>query len=148
VRYFEDFEPGDAIECGARALSREEILAFAVEYDPQPFHLDDAAAGASIYGGIIASGWQTASVTHGLFVRSVAVGMASMGSPGVDELRWLKPVRPGDTLAVRAVVLDKAPSASRPDRGRVRMRFETRNQDGELVMTMVATGIIGRRPAP
>jgi acyl dehydratase len=145
MRYFEDFSVGETLDCGARTVTREEIVEFARVYDPQPFHLDDAAAERTIYGGLIASGWQTASITHGLFVRAVGGDMASMGSPGVDELRWLLPVRPGDTLSVRCVVLELTPSRSKPDRGSVRVAYETRNQRGELVMAMIGRGIIARR---
>ena len=147
VRYFEDFSAGEAIECGSRAVSREEIVEFARKFDAQPFHLDEEAAARSIYGGLIASGWHTAAITHGLFVEAVAGTMASMGSPGVDELRWLLPVRPGDTLSVRMVILELVPSRSKPDRGSVKVAYETRNQRGELVQSVIGRGIIARRPS-
>ena len=147
MRYFEDFSVGEVVECGTRTVSREEIVEFARKYDPQPFHVDEEAAARSIYGGLIASGWQTASITHGLWVEAVGLQIASMGSPGVDELRWLLPVRPGDTLTARIVILELTPSRSKPDRGSLKVSYETRNQRGELVMTAVGRGIIGRRPS-
>jgi len=146
--YFEDFEPGDAHEFPGRyTFTREAMIDFARQYDPQPFHMDEAAASRSIYGGLIASGWQTVGVTFRLAVEGLIGRTASMGSPGVEEVRWLRPVRPGDTVKVRAEVLDARPSQSKPDRGLVRVRYETSNQRDELVLTMVGLGLFGRRPA-
>jgi len=146
MRYFEDFQVGEVQETRSHTVSREEILAFARQFDPQPFHLDDEAARASIFGGIIASGWHTASICHRLIVENVLGKAASLGSPGVDELRWLRPVRPGDTLTARTEVLSLTPSKSKPDRGAIKFRFEVRNQSGETVMTEIANALFLRRP--
>ena len=145
--YLEDFHPGDTLDLGSCTVSRDEILEFARRYDPQPFHVDEEAARASIYGGLIASGWHTTALLMRLLVDGMVNGAHSMGSPGVDEIRWLKPVRPGDTLTARAVVLDVVPSRSKPDRGHLRTRYEVFNQRGEKVMTMVSLGIFRRRPS-
>lgn len=146
-RYLEDFRVGEAIELGSRTIARDEIVEFARRYDPQPFHVDDEAARGSVYGGLIASGWHTAAIFMRLLVDGMVRDAASMGSPGIDEIRWLVPVRPGDTLTARAVVLDVVPSRSKPDRGHIRVRYETRNQNGDTVMTMIGLGIFGRQPA-
>jgi acyl dehydratase len=146
VYYFEDIQPGAVLELGSRTVSESEIIAFAREYDPQPFHIDKTAAERSIFGGLIASGWHTCSLTMRLLVDGFLCRAASLGSPGVEQIRWLRPVRPGDTLSARIVVLETRPSQSKPDRGAVRMRTEVSNQQGELVMTMESTGLIGRRP--
>jgi acyl dehydratase len=148
MRYFEDFQPGEVIETGSYTVPREEIIAFAQQFDPQPFHIDEEAARRSIFGGIIASGWHTASITHRLVVEGLLRTSASMGSPGLDELRWLLPVRPGDALSVRIEVLSTTPSRSKPDRGAIKFRFEVRNQKGEVVMTEVATALFVRRQPP
>lgn len=145
--YFEDATPGAVLELGSRKVSEAEILAFARDFDPQPFHIDPEAAAQSIFGGIIASGWHTCALTMRLMVDGFLSRAASLGSPGVDNIRWLRPVRPGDTLTVRIVVLETRASQSKADRGAVRMRTEVTNQLGELVMTMESTGLIGRRPA-
>jgi acyl dehydratase len=145
MRYFDDFQVGEVQETGSYTVSREEILAFARQFDPQPFHLDDEAARTSIFGGIIASGWHTASICHRLIVEHLLGRSASLGSPGVDELRWLRPVRPGDTLTARVEVLSLTPSRSKPDRGAIKFRFEVRNQNGEQVMTEVANALFSRR---
>ncbi len=146
MRYFEDFQVGQVQELGSYVVTREEILAFARQYDPQPFHMDEEAGRSSIYGSIIASGWQTAAICHRLLVRAVLEDSASMGSPGLDELKWLRPVRPGDTLSLRLEVLESTPSRSKPDRGAIRCRLEARNQHGEVVMTELATVLFARRP--
>jgi acyl dehydratase len=145
MRYFEDFQPGEVIPVGSYVMPREEIIAFARQFDPQPFHVDDEAARRSIFGGIIASGWHTASVCHRLLVDGLLKVTTSMGSPGLDELRWLLPVRPGDEISVRIEVLTSTPSRSKPDRGSIKTRMEVRNQKGELVMTEVATMLVSRR---
>lgn len=147
MRYFEDFTPGDVIELGSRSVSRDEIVAFARQFDPQPFHTDEEAAKRSIYGGLLASGWHTAALSMRILYDGLLHDLASMGSPGVDELRWLKPVRPGDTLSARMTVLETAPSRSKPDRGVVRSLSEIRNQHGEVVMTLRGLSLLGRRPA-
>ncbi len=146
--YFEDFAPGQVLESGSHTVTLEEILAFARQFDPQPIHVDETAARRSPYGGIIASGWHTAALCMRMVVDSALVGeTGSLGSPGVDELRWLRPVRPGDTLRVLIEVLEVRPSRSKPDRGLVRLRYTVRNQHGEDAMTVVAMGIMQRRPA-
>jgi acyl dehydratase len=139
VRYFEDYVPGLTVDCGTFTVSEAEIIAFAKEYDPQPFHIDPAAAAAGPVGGLIASGWQTTSLTMRLLVEHFISGETALGAAGVDEIRWPRPVRPGDTLRVRGTVLDARRSRSKPDRGIVRSMAEITNQDGEIVMTMKAT---------
>jgi acyl dehydratase len=143
--FFEDFRPGDVTDTGSVTVTREEILAFARQFDPQPFHVDEEAARRSPYGGLIASGWHTASLCMRLIVALLGSDSGSLGSPGVDELRWLKPVRPGDELSVHVEVLDAIPSRSKPDRGLVKLRYVMRNQNGEDVMTMIALGLVLRR---
>ena len=143
--YWEDIEAGREVELGERTVTRDEIVAFAREFDPQPFHVDEEAAAAGPFGGLIASGWHTAALFMRLYVDGLLNRAASMGSPGVEDLRWTAPVRPGDTLRGRAVVLEATPSASRADRGTIRARLELRNQRDELVLTMVARGFLARR---
>jgi acyl dehydratase len=145
--YFEDFPPGDVRESPSRAVTHDEIIAFARQYDPQPFHLDDEAATRSIYGGLLASGWHTCALYMRLMWETFLKDTASLGSPGVDEIRWVKPVRPGDTLRVRFTVVEATPSRSKPDRGIVRSLSEVFNQHGEVVMTLRGLGLFGRRPA-
>ncbi|KAF7964205.1 dehydratase [Cupriavidus sp. UYMU48A] len=145
--YFEDFEVGSRRELGSYLVTEEELLAFARQYDPQPFHIDKDAAAKSIYGGLISSGWMTCSIMMRLLVLSTTGKSASMGSPGVDEIRWLKPVCAGDTLTVVLNVLDTRPSKSKPDRGVVHTQWEATNQRGELVCTVKGMGMYGRRPA-
>jgi acyl dehydratase len=144
---FEDFEPGQVLELGSRTVTEDEILGFAREFDPQPFHIDPEAARDSVFGGLIASGWHTGAMWMRLYVDSMLDGSSAMGSPGIEELRWLAPVRPGDTLSGRLTVLDVTPSATRPDRGTIRIRGEMVNQDGVTVMAMTSRGHFGRRPA-
>lgn len=126
-------------------VTREEIIEFAQCFDPQPFHIDEEAADAGPYGGLIASGWHTTALFMGLFVRSILLDAASMGSPGVEELRWTAPVRPGDRLTGRVTVTAVEPSSKRPDRGTVFTTSEVLNQDGAVVMTMRARGFFRRR---
>jgi acyl dehydratase len=145
-RHFEDFNPGDSFEFGSHTLTADEIVEFATRYDPQPFHVDEAAAANGPFAGLVASGWHTGAVFMRMYVDAILNHSVSMGSPGVEELRWLVPVRPGDTLRGRATVLDARPSATRADRGTVRARLEALNQRDEVVMTMVARGLFGRRP--
>jgi acyl dehydratase len=144
--YWEDLHPGNVHELGSRAVSEEEIVAFARQWDPQPFHVDPEAAKGSPFGGLIASGWHTGAMWMRLYVDSLLGGDAAMGSRGIEELRWLAPVRPGDTLQGRLTVLDAAPSERRPDRGTVRIRGEMVNQEGVTVMSMVSRGHFRRRP--
>jgi acyl dehydratase len=144
--YFEDIEPGEVYELGTRTVTESEIVAFAREWDPQPFHTDPEAAKGSVFGGLIASGWHTGSMWMRMYVDTM-LGSAARGSPGIEELRWLAPVRPGDTLSGRLTVLEATPSATRPDRGTIRIRGEMVNQDGVTVMSMTSRGHFGRRPA-
>lgn len=146
--YFEDFEVGRTIEVGQRSITEEEIIAFAQQFDPQPFHVDKEAAAKSIYGGIIASGWHTCSMMMRMMLDGVLSESSSLGSPGVDEVRWLKPVRGGDTLTLSTTVLDSKPSTSKPDRGVIVSKWEARNQHGELVATVKGMGMYLRRPKP
>jgi len=145
VRYWEDFGVGDVTELGEVEVSRDEIVEFARKYDPQPFHVDEEAAVDGPFGGLIASGWHTTALFMGMFVRSILLDSASMGSSGVDELRWTAPVRPGDRLTGRVTVTAVEPSSKRPDRGTVFTTSEVFNQDGTLVMTMRARGYFRRR---
>ena len=145
--YFEDFPVGMAVEIAGPTLTRESILEYARRYDPQPFHTDEAAAKASIYGGLIASGWQTVSLVMRMICDAYLLEAASLGSPGVNEVRWLKPVRPGDTIRLRMRVLESKPSTSKPDRGTVLHRWEVFNQKDELVLTMEGYGMFRRRAA-
>jgi acyl dehydratase len=146
AQYFEDFRPGQTVELGSRTVTEEEIVAFARQWDPQPFHIDAEAARDSVFGGLVASGWHTGAMWMRLYVDSLLDNTASHGSPGVEELRWLAPVRPGDTLTGRLEVLEAVPSERRPDRGTVRIRAEMVNQDGVTVMSMTTRGHFGRRP--
>jgi len=144
--YFEDFEVGQPIEVGSFTLSEEEIVEFATRFDPQPFHVDPGAAAHSIYGGIIASGWHTCSMMMRVMVDGFLKEAASLGSPGVDEIRWLKPVRGGDTISVTTTALEKRPSGSKPDRGVVVTQWQATNQHGEPVATVKGMGMFRRRP--
>ena len=147
MRYFEDFKPGDVIELGSRTITTEAIIAFAREFDPQPFHVDEDAARQTIFGGLIASGWHTGSLMMRLFYDGVLKDTISFGSPGIDQMRWIKPVRPNDTLSARMVIAECIPSRSKPDRGVVRSVLEMRNQHGDLVVTVNGVNLLGRRPA-
>ncbi len=142
---FEDLKEGDRRTFGPRILTREEIVAFALQWDPQPFHVDEAAAARSPFRGLIASGWQTAALTMRLVVDGLLADSTSMGSPGLDELKWLKPVRPGDALSVEVTLTEVTPSRSKPDRGSVKASYRCTNQRGEAVMTMVARILFLRR---
>jgi len=145
-RYLDDFKPGDKFTTGSASISEREIVDFALAYDPQPFHTDAAAAKASIYGGLIASGFQTLAFGFRLVWDSGVLKAASMGSPGVDELRWLKPVRPGDTLHVEMEVKEVRASQSKPDRGIMRAFYRYVNQSGEDVLSYTAMHLLRRRP--
>jgi len=146
VRFFEDFKAGDVTEFGPVTVTADEIVEFAERFDPQPFHIDADAAARSPYGGLIASGWHTVALFMGMYVRGMLLDAASLGSPGVEELRWLAPVRPGDELRGRSTITDLQPSATNPRRGTVFSTNEVLNQDGTVVMTMKARGFLGRRP--
>ncbi|SLN74545.1 MaoC family dehydratase [Oceanibacterium hippocampi] len=146
LAYWEDVVPGTVTEYGGYTVSEEEIIAFATEFDPQSFHIDRDAAKSHFYGGIIASGWHTAALLMRMMVDNRLSGMKSQGSPGVSELRWLKPVRPGDTLRVRQEILGTRPLKSRPGIGAVENEFTVLNQHDEPVLRMRSTGFFGRRP--
>ena len=146
-RYFEHYEPGAVHELGSIAVDEDEVLAFGRRFDPQTFHTDPEAARESEYGGLIASGWHTAALMMRLYSDHYLSRVATLVSPGVDELRWLRPVRPGDTLSIRVTVVEARPSASKPDRGIVRSAVEVLNQHREVVMTVTALNFILRRPA-
>lgn len=144
--YLEDFKPGDRFESRGRTVPEAEIIDFALRYDPQPIHIDAEAAKHSPYGGLIASGFHTMAVAFRLAWDTGIFSACSLGSPGIDELRWLKPVRPGDTLRTVVEIVDARPSASKPDRGVCRIRYDVFNQNDEQVMTMTAVQILARRP--
>ena len=145
--FLDDFHPGQRFTTGGCTLSEAQILAFAWAHDPQPFHIARQAAAASPYGGIIASGFQTLLVAFRLFYQEGIMNAASLGSPGMDELRWLKPVRPDDTICCHALVQEVRPSASRPDRGTAVIAYAVLNQLEETVMTWRISHIFRRRPA-
>ena len=147
VRYFDDFAVGERFVSDGKTLSEAEILDFGFRYDPQPIHMDAVAAEASQYGGLIAIGFQTLVIGFRLMWQTNLFNGCSMGSPGMDEVRWLKPVRPGDTLKTTCEVLETRPSASKPDRGVARVKYTISNQADEAVMTMIAIQILARRPA-
>ena len=145
--YFEDLELGVEREFGTYEVTREEVLEFARKYDPQPFHLSDEEAAKTHFGRIAASGWHTTAMTMAVLARySVNHRQAGLGSPGIDELRWKKPVYPGDTLTVRGEILEKTPSRSRPEMGSFRTRTTVTNQDGETVLSFISIVLIRRRP--
>lgn len=144
--HFEDFSPGDVIELGSYPpLRTEEIVAFACQWDPQPFHVDPVRAAESIWGGIIASGWHTGVILMRLLVDGLLSRCDTQGSPGVDHMRFLIPVRPGDALSGRYTVMETEPSTSRPELGKIKARSELSNQRDETVLTLVSTGFYGRR---
>jgi acyl dehydratase len=143
--YWEDFAPGRVFETPTRTLAEEDIVRFAREYDPQSFHTDAEAARASPFGGLIASGWQTCSVTMRLMCDGYLLETSCVGSPGLEELRWLKPVRPGDTLRLKATVVESTPSGKQPNRGTVLFRWHTLNQNDEVVLSMRGRQMFLRR---
>ncbi len=147
-RFLEDYQVGEVAEFGDYLITKEEILEFAGRYDPQPFHTDEAAAEQSNYGGLIASGWMTGSVMMRMLVDHFVSPAAGMGSPGIDELRWLRPVRAGDRLRVRVTVLEARRSQTKPDRGAILSLDEVLNQDDEVVMTVKAWGLYRARSTP
>ena len=144
-RWLEDYAPGAVYEYGAVTLSEADIVEFARRYDPQPMHTDPQAAARGHFGGLIASGWQTVAVMMRLLVEHFLSSVASVASPGIDELRWLRPVRPGDALRVRVTVLEAAPSRSRADRGMVRTLVEVLNQNNEVAMSLKAMNLMRSR---
>jgi acyl dehydratase len=145
--YYEDFVVGEVRTGGPRVITREEIIAFASEFDPQPMHLDEEAAKKTMLGGLSASGWHVCALMMRMIADALVLNSSSMGAPGVDEVKWLKPVRPGDALSVRLTVLDKRESKSRPGVGLIRQRCEMLNQRGEMVLESSYAGMFGMRPA-
>ena len=145
ARYFDDFKPGDRFESAQFTVSEALIVEFGRLYDSQVFHVDPEAARATIYGGLIASGLQTIALSFKLFLETGTLAASSLGSPGLDEIRWKAPVRPGDTLHVIAEVIEARPSTSKPDRGIVRVLYTTANQNGDTVMTMIGNQLLRRR---
>jgi acyl dehydratase len=143
--YFEDFPAGHVAEYGPRVLTRQEIVAFAAEYDPQPMHLDEQAGRDSMLGGLSASGWQGCCIMMRMMADGFLLDSSSMGAGGVDEVKWLRPLRPDDPLTLRATVQGARVSRSRPDMGLVNFLFELRNARGEAVMTLTAPLMLGRR---
>jgi acyl dehydratase len=141
-RYFEDYVLGLTVDCGTFTVSEEEIIAFAKEYDPQPFHVDPVAAKDGPYGGLIASGWHTTALMMRQLVEHFVSPESSLGAAGIDEIRWPRPVRPGDVLRVRAAILEARRSGSKPDRGIIRSLAEVTNQDGDLAMSLTAINFI------
>ena len=147
--YWEDFKVGERMTLGTKTFSEEEIIRFAKEFDPQPFHVDKEKAEQSFFGGIIASGWHTCGVAMRMMCDAYLNESASIGSPGVDNIRWLKPVRPGDTLRAERVILESRASSSKADIGIVTSRWEAFNQHNELVMSMEGISMFKRRtPGP
>ncbi|QBI53606.1 MaoC family dehydratase [Streptomonospora litoralis] len=145
-RFLEDYTVGETVDCGTIAVTEDEIAEFAGRFDPQSFHVDPHAAAEGPFGGLIASGWHTAALMMRLYVDRYLSAKASLGGPGVDELRWTEPVRPGDTLALRAEVLEVRPSAAKPERGLLRTRVELANQHGRTVFTAVVLNLLRTRP--
>jgi len=143
--WWEDFQPGKVLLSGTAEVTRDEIVEFARRFDPQRFHLDEEAARQTPFGGLVASGWMTASLTMRLMCDDYLLHSASLGSPGVEKLQWLKPVRPGDVLQVRTTVLEARPMGSKPHIGLAKSRVETLNQHGEVVLAMEAWGMYRRR---
>jgi acyl dehydratase len=146
-RYFEDFNAGLVIETAPRLVTREEIVAFAAEFDPQPMHLDEEAARNSILGGLAASGWHTCCLMMRMACDSFVLDSSSMGAPGVDEVKWIKPLRPSTHIRLRTTVLETRVSNSRPEMGFVKALMEVLGDDGEQVMTLTISMIMGRRAA-
>jgi acyl dehydratase len=144
-RYLEDFRAGEKFVSGGVTITESEIIHFALQFDPQSFHLDVTAAEKSPYGGLIASGFHTLSICFRLFMQRGVLAACSMGSPGIDEVRWLAPVRPGDTLRTETEVLEVKPSSSKPDRGILRMKYVGVNQHGTPVISFVLNHLLRRR---
>ena len=145
--YWEDFPVGDTVVMGSHTFTEEDIVAFARQFDPQPFHTDPAAAKSSYFKGLIASGWHTCCVAMRLMVDKYVGRSASLGSPGLDNIRWLAPVRAGDTITYHRTITAARASESKPEVGLVQSRWEAKNQRGETVMTMEGWGMFRRRPA-
>jgi acyl dehydratase len=145
VKYFEDVQIGETTRFGRYTVTREEIVEYARQFDPQPFHLDDEAARQSLYGGLIASGWHTAAMFIRMVCDEMIPGTATAGAKGFDDLRWIKPVRPGDVLTVESEVREKI-EGRRPDVGTVKVESRISNQRGEVVMSLVSLVLYRRRP--
>jgi len=146
--YFDDLEVGQETQFGHYDVTREEVLEFARKYDPQPFHLNDEAAAQTHFGRLAASGWHTCAMTMAVIVRRLSEDrQAGLGSPGVDELRWLRPVYPGDRLTVNGKIVEKTPSRSKPDIGSIRTETIVTNQDDVRVMRFISIVLMRRRPA-
>lgn len=145
MKYWEDFQVGERAELGRHTFSEDEILEFGRRYDPQPFHVDVENARQNAFGGLIASGWQTCAIGMRLMVEGYINQTVSLGSPGIDNIRWLKPVRPGDTISYSRIVLESRASTTRKGVGLVKHRWEAVNQRGELVLTMEGWGMFGRK---
>lgn len=143
--YFEDFVVGSVEQYGPRLVTREEIIAFAAEFDPQPMHLDEEAARASMLGGLAASGWHSCAIVMRMLCDWYVCDSSSMGGPGVEEVKWLKPIRPGDQLTLRRTVMESRASSSRPEMGFIKFYFEVFNQSGECVMTFRPVMILALR---
>ena len=143
--WWEDFKVGQQAEVGRHTFTADEIIGFGRQFDPQPFHVDPEAAKKSVFGGLIASGWHTCAVGMRLMVEGYINRTASLGSPGIDNIRWLKPVRAGDTIAYRRIVIEARASTTRKGVGLVKHRWEAVNQHGELVLTMEGWGFFGRK---
>ena len=146
MKYFEDVQVGDVMRFGRYAVTREEIIEYARQFDPQPFHLDEEAAKASMFGGLIASGWHTGAMLMRMVADHMTREHATSGAMGFDDLKWLRPVRPGDVLTVESEIREKIESRSRPDRGTVKIESRVSNQRGEVVMSLVSLVIYLRRP--
>jgi acyl dehydratase len=146
-RYFEDFTPGMMIEHGPRRVTREEIVAFAAEFDPQPMHLDEEAARNSILGGLAASGWHTCCLLMRMACDGFVLDSSSMGAPGVDEVKWLKPLRPGTHITLRTTVLETRTSKNRPEMGLVKALMEVLDDEGGQIMMLTTSMLMGRRVA-
>jgi acyl dehydratase len=146
-RHFEDFRPGEKIPLGSKTVSRDEVVAFAAEFDPQPFHLDEAAGEASLLGGLAASGWHTAAMLMRLLCDNLLLASSCRGSPGVEDLRWMRPVRPGDRLTAEGEVLSCRELRSKPTLGIVEFLFTLKNQEGAPVMTEKSAILFERREA-
>jgi acyl dehydratase len=143
--WWEDFKVGDAAELGRHTFTEDEIMAFARQFDPQAFHIDRSSAEKTVFGGLIASGWHTCAVGMRLLCETLVNHTVSLGSPGIDNIRWLKPVRAGDTLTYRRIVVESRASTTRKGVGLVKHRWEAVNQHGELVLTMEGWGFFGRK---
>ena len=145
--HWEDFSPGQIVDCGSRRVSREEIVGFAAEYDPQPMHLDEQAARATLPAGLVASSWHICCMLMRMLTDSLLAEASFIGAPGVEEVKWLAPVRPGERIKARGIVLETRPSRSRPELGFVKFRFELVDASDRPLMTLTVNPMFGRLPA-